>query len=203
MEASLRDWLIRSGIPVVVAIVFALAITVISAGQQAQPSIEVRAPALQPTPTALLYVHVAGGVAAPGVYALPSGSHVFEAIAAAGGANEDADPDALNLASRVADGQKLVVPLRRAQGELASAPVPSSPASGAPAQAAASGATINVNTASQKMLESLPGVGPVTATKILARRDTVGPFSRIEQLKDEKIVNASTFERIKARISVD
>jgi competence protein ComEA len=200
----LRDWLIRSGIPIVVAIVFALAITAITMNQQAQPPIEVRAPSLQPTPTALLYVHVAGGVAAPGVYALPSGSHVFEAIAAAGGPNEDADPDALNLASKIADGQKMVVPLRRSAGEPAPASAPGSPGGSVPAAPLSPpGATINVNTASQKMLESLPGVGPVTATKVLARRDTVGPFSRIEQLKDEKIVNASTFERIKARISVD
>jgi competence protein ComEA len=199
----LRNWLVSNGIPIVVAVVFAFAVTAVMA-RQGPPPIEVRTPELLPTPTAVMYVHVDGAVAVPGVYALASGGRVFEAIDAAGGATGEADTSSLNLAAKVADGQKLVVPIRHAPGESPTTAVaPAQPAKSAPAEATAPGATININSASQKMLESLPGVGPVTATKILTRRDSVGPFTRIDQLKDEKIVNASTFERIKARISAD
>src|SRR5581483_7419166 len=122
------------------------------------------------------------------------------AIGPAGGATADADTSSLNLAAKIADGQKLVVPLRKAPGEtVASAP----PAASAPAPPAQTGATINVNTASQKILESLPGVGPVTATRIITRRTSTGAFTQIEQLRDEKLVNASTYERIMTLISVD
>jgi len=196
----LRAWLVNNGIPVVVAVVFAILVTAVTMSRPTQTAIEVRAPELLPTPTVVIFVHVDGAVIAPGVYTLPSGGHVFEAIDAAGGATADADTSSLNLAAKIADGQKLVVPLRKAPGEtVASAP----PAASAPAPPAQTGATINVNTASQKILESLPGVGPVTATRIITRRTSTGAFTQIEQLRDEKLVNASTYERIKTLISVD
>jgi len=197
-----RAWLLNSGVPIVIAMIVGLSASVVFSRQAPSP-IEVRAPQLQPTATAVIYIHVDGAVTAPGVYALPPGGHVFEAVDAAGGATTEADTASLNLAAKVADGQKLVVPLRRVTSDEVSAIARPDTASVSQPAAAATGASINVNTGTQKILESLPGIGPVTATKIIARRNASGPFTRIEQLRDEKIVNASTYERIKALISVD
>jgi len=170
----------------------------------AQPPIEVRAREPLPTPTVTLYIHIDGAVQRPGVYPLPGGTRVFEAIDAAGGKSDDADLRELNLAARVADGQKLVIPSKIEPTEVAeaSAPAPSvAGANSAPANAAS--ARINVNTATQRILETLPGVGPVTANRIIEYRQANGPFTRIEQLREARIVNASTFERIRNLIAVD
>jgi competence protein ComEA len=158
-----------------------------------------------PTPTVVLYVHVDGAVRSPGVYALESRARIFDAIDAAGGTSDDAELRELNLAALVVDGQKLVVPRSVAQNRDSSAvsgavDVPA-PATTMPVQAAT--ARINVNTASQRVLESLPGIGPVTAKRIIERRESDGPFARVEQLRELRIVNASTFGRIKELVSAE
>jgi len=172
--------------------------------RQTPPPIEVRPRDALPTPTVLVYVHVDGGVLSPGVYALPIGARVFEAIDAAGGPAEDADQRELNLASRVADGQKLVIP--RFAPPTDDASDAAVPAVAAPAPAAnpppAAGPRININTASQRVLETLPGIGPVTASRIVEYRQANGAFTRIEQLRDARLVNAPTFERIRNLVSV-
>jgi len=197
----LRNWLLTA-IPIGVAIIAALVVSV--SARQPQPPIEIRTIEPQPTPVVAMYVHVDGAVAAPGVYSLPTGARIFEAIEAAGGSTEEADTRELNLAAKVTDGQKLVIPIRRVGSAESVAAPPPQPASAAPPPSAASNSpTISINSATKRMLESLPGIGPVTADKILLRRTATGPFTRIEQLRDERIVNASTYERIKALISVD
>jgi competence protein ComEA len=145
-----------------------------------------------------MYVHVDGAVAAPGVYALAGGARVFDAVDAAGGATDDADVTQLNLAARVSDGQKLVIPSQRPA-------VTTAQPEGADAKLEPTDATsrINVNTASQRVLESLPGIGPVTAGRVIQYRQANGPFTRIEQLRDARLVNAATFERIKSLIAVE
>jgi len=164
------------------------------------PAIEVRPREPQPTPTVIIYAHVDGAVVAPGVYALPANARIFEAIDAAGGATEDAEFRELNLAAKVADGQKLAVPWRptaQASG-VEDAPQPVRPASAAPAATVQTAAPrINVNTATQRVLETLPGVGPVTAARIVEHRNANGPFTRVEQLREARLVNAPTYERIK------
>lgn len=199
------SWLGTHGITAAAALAAgALALVLVSLTRPAPPTIEVRPREPQPTPTVVIYTHVDGAVVAPGVYALPGGARIFEAIDAAGGAAEDADLRELNLAAKVADGQKLVVPWRPAApvALVDDAPQPVRPAAGPPVAIQAA-ARINVNTATQRVLETLPGVGPVTAGRIVEYRQANGPFTRVEQLREARLVNAPTYERIKNLIAVD
>ena len=128
-------------------------------------------------------VHVAGAVLRPGVVQLPAGSRVHDALAAAGGGSPGADPDRLNLAAVVEDGQKIHVPL---QGE----PLPESagqagkPDAGGAAEGSAgtTGSKVNLNTAGVEELDGLPKVGPVLAQRIVDWRKEHGPFKAVEEL---------------------
>jgi competence protein ComEA len=118
-----------------------------------------------------LFVHVVGAVRRPGLYRLPPRSRIADAVARAGGATRGADLSAVNLAAQVSDGVQVVVPLRNppaAEGE-------------SEAPAAASG-PVHLNTASLEELDALPGVGPVTAQKILDYRQQHGAFSSLDEL---------------------
>lgn len=212
----MREW-IETHAPTIAVAVASVAVGAFAATAFARPTpapIEIRTREAVPSPTTTLFVHVEGAVPAPGVYRLPADARVFEAIDAAGGALDEAEVSGLNLAARIADGQKLVIPARAAafpsgsgtaNGVDASSPAGaavSGPAALAPGSTLSSNARINVNTASQRVLESLPGIGPVTATNIIQYRQTNGPFTRVEQLRDARIVNASTYERIKDLVTV-
>ncbi len=130
--------------------------------------------ALANTP-AVVQVHVAGAVVEPGVYELAGDARVRDAIVAAGGPTETADWNALNLAAVVGDGVKVYVP---SVGEEVSPALtaPASPVSGQPA------APIDVNVATAAELETLPGVGPATATAIVTERERNGPFVGVDDL---------------------
>ena len=135
-------------------------------------------------------VHVAGAVARPGVVQLPAGSRLHQAIAEAGGATEIADPDRLNLAAVLEDGQKVQVPIR-GEPEQTDAPT----GGGAPAQGSATsgtgatvpgtgtgGAKVNINTAGVEELGTLPRVGPVLAQRIVDWRQQHGRFKTVQEL---------------------
>jgi competence protein ComEA len=148
---------------------------------------------------ALILVHVAGAVKAPGVYGLKEGQRLYEAVALAG-PEEDADLDALNLASPLHDAQKVYVPRK---GES----VPQYPVAGAgpgASQTPAPAVTfpININSATQRELDELPGIGPVLAGAIVARRDQFGPFERPEDLKNVPGIGEKTYARIAALVTV-
>lgn len=142
---------------------------------------------------ARLVVHVAGAVARPGVTELPAGARVTDAIEAAGGATEGADLDALNLAAPVVDGQQVYVP---EQGEAA----PPSPA----ATPAGSGATgmVNLNTADASTLESLPGIGPALAQRIIDHRSEHGPFPSVEALTDVAGIGPAILDQLRDLVTV-
>lgn len=125
------------------------------------------------TPAAL-YVHVSGQVAAPGLYVLPSGARVVDAIAAAGGFARLADDSAVNLARPVTDGEQLVVP-KEGEAEAAAARGGGAPASG-------QGSSIDLNTADAAALETLPRIGPALAQRIIEWRDANGRFTAVEDL---------------------
>jgi competence protein ComEA len=120
-------------------------------------------------------VHVAGAVHDPGVYKLPPSARVDDAVARAGGATRRADLGGLNLAAKVEDGRQVLVPERPRRG------VGGAPA-GASAAAPAEGQPLNLNTATLEQLDTLSGIGPTTAQKILDYRDEVGGFSSVEEL---------------------
>ena len=123
-------------------------------------------------------VHVAGAVRRPGVYRLPAGARIQDAVRRAGGGARGADVNAINLAAKVADGQQVVVP-RRVGGGAASA---AAAAPGAPAPAGAAASPVNLNTATAEQLDTLDGVGPATAQKILDWRREHGGFRSIDDL---------------------
>lgn len=133
------------------------------------------ATAALPSTPAVVLVHVAGAVAEPGVYELAGDARVRDAIVAAGGPTEAADWNALNLAADVADGVKVYVP---AVGEE----VPPSLTVPAPAGDGQPTGSIDVNAATTSELETLPGVGPATATAIVTERERNGPFLDVDDL---------------------
>ena len=132
-------------------------------------------------------VHVDGAVIRPGVYQLKADSRVGDAINAAGGLATSADQSKINLAAKVADGQKIYI--ARIGEEV----------KGTTSITSTTGITglININTASESELDKLPGVGPVTAAKIIASR----PYSAPEELLTKKVVNTSVYEKIKGLIA--
>jgi competence protein ComEA len=128
-----------------------------------------------PPPAQQVVVDVAGAVLRPGVYRLPRGSRVADAIERAGGTTRRAEASLVNRAAPVADGQQVLVPARGVPAPASAAPGPGTPRG-------ASTAPIDLNTATAEQLETLPGVGPVTAQKIVAYRQTHGPFTSVDQL---------------------
>jgi competence protein ComEA len=164
------------------------------------------APLPRPTPPPVV-VQVSGEVRTPGLYHLPTVARVEDAVSAAGGPTEDADVDQINLAARVSDGQRLVVP-RKGDGLAApGASVPLgdaalSPSTNAASPAPARGKRLNLNAASLVELDALPGVGPVTAQKIVDQRQK-SRFTTVDQLLELKIVNSATFSRIRDLLTVE
>src|SRR6476646_5069595 len=130
-------------------------------------------PRATPHPAARpIVVDVVGAVREPGLYHLADGARVADAVARAGGLARRADRSAVNLAARVVDGQQVVVAARGSPG--------AAPAAGA--GAAALGAPVSLSAASVEQLDTLPGIGPVTAEKIVAFRHDHGPFTSVEGL---------------------
>jgi competence protein ComEA len=160
------------------------------------PRVVVQAPATRPVASppvpALLVVHLSGEVIMPGVYQLPVGARIDDALKAAGGPTESGDIQRLNLAARLADGQQIVVP-RRVN------PIMTTFANSSPSPTPG---RLNLNVASVVELDQLPGVGPVTAQRIVAYREQHGPFKSVDQLREAKLVNAPTFEKIKEQLTV-
>ncbi len=122
-----------------------------------------------------LTVHVAGAVRRPGVYRLRSGARVDDAVQRAGGAKRRADLGGLNLAAELEDGRQVLVPERAARGSAGAV----APVAGA---GAAPGQPLNINTATLEQLDTLSGIGPLTAQKILDFREERGGFGSIEEL---------------------
>lgn len=162
-------------------------------------------PTVTPAPSATpgrLHVYVSGAVASPGVVRLPEGARAGEAVSAAGGLAADAQSAAVNLAAPLQDGEHLHVP---ALGEAApsSAPGPAdSGAGGAPPAGAADGARIDINAADAATLESLPGIGPALAQRIVEHRAAKGPFRSVEDLLDVSGIGERTLARFRERIEV-
>jgi competence protein ComEA len=145
-----------------------------------------------------LQVYVTGAVQRPDVYALPAGSIVKDALLAAGGAAADADLVRINLAHSLADGEQVYVPR---QGEeslptrLLTAPAASVLQPGA--------SRININTAGETELESLPGIGPALAKRILEYREAHGPFQAIDEIDNVPGIGPVLLEEIRDLITID
>ncbi|WP_051209346.1 helix-hairpin-helix domain-containing protein [Propionicicella superfundia] len=147
---------------------------------------------------AQIQIHVLGAVARPGVVRLAAGSRVADAIAAAGGLTSEADAAELNLAAVVSDGSQIVIGTRRTpRGE-----VKSGSGDGAAASVSGGQSLVDLNTATQAQLEDLPGIGPVTAGRILEWRQSHGRFSRVEELQEITGVGEKTYAQLAPHVRV-
>jgi competence protein ComEA len=156
-----------------------------------------------------LVVSVAGKVRRPGLVKVPDGARVADAIAQAGGPLRGADLTPLNLARRVADGEQIVVGLPLPPGSPDAAPSSGAPPagqSGGPAGggAGAAGGTgkIDLNRATIEQLDTLPGVGPVTAQRILDWRARHGRFSSVEQLREIEGIGERRFSQLRDQVTL-
>jgi competence protein ComEA len=201
---SIRDRLSTLSRGELAGVVALAAITVLGAGfwyvRSLPQPVDVRAevaPAPGPTASvtsssAPILVDVAGWVRRPGVYEFTGGARVIDAIEAAGGARPGAQLDALNLAAPLADGTQILVPKQGA------AP----PTAVAGSGVAAPGGLVNVNTATAEELETLPGIGEVTAQAIIDHRTENGPFTSVDQLLDVTGIGDVTLENIRDLVTV-
>jgi competence protein ComEA len=188
----MEEWLDRyKGYILVALAAMVLAGGVVLASRRPETvPLAIRTPLASPTVVTLLRVHVSGAVAGAGVYSFRVGDRVEDAVAAAGGFTAEANPDGINLAARLSDGQQVVIPKK---GE---------PTISLPATAGASTRRVSINSASLAELDILPGIGPVTGQKIIDFRVKNGPFLKLEDLIENKLVPVSTFEKIKDLITL-
>lgn len=155
------------------------------------------------TVPAVVQVHAAGAVVAPGVHRLPAGARVADLVAAAGGLAPDADVDRVNLAALLVDGSRVYVPRR---GEVAVPDVPSGSGSGG--GSGAGGATtvpkgpVDINRATVDELDTLPGVGPTTAQAIIDHRNRNGPFRSVEDLGKVRGIGPAKLAELRPLVTV-
>ena len=150
------------------------------------------------TSPAKLVIDVAGKVRRPGIYLLPPGSRVYDALRAAGGVRPGVSTVALNLAEPLRDGEQIVVGMPSGAGAQTGSPPPGDGGSSGPAGAA----VVDLNTATLEQLESLPGVGPVLGQNILDYRAAHGAFTAIDQLQNVTGIGPAKFAAMKDQVSV-
>jgi competence protein ComEA len=171
LPLSRRQALVAAG---TLAVVLVLAGKLLAGGDSARHVAGFPLPrAAPPAPPPLLVVDVAGAVSRPGLYRLPQGSRIADALAKAGGTTAKAATDTVNLAAPLADGEQIVVPAK-VPGGAAVAPGGESPA--------ATSGPVSLSAATVEQLDALPGIGPVTAQKIVDYRTEHGAFHSVDEL---------------------
>ena len=146
--------------------------------------------AAPPPPPERVLVHVVGAVRRPGLYELPENSRVADAVKRAGGTTAKADVALVNLAAPVADGTQIVVPGRSTAARAAAGAMPP-PATG----------PVNLNSATLEQLDALPGVGPVTAQKIIAYREQNGAFRSVDDLDAVPGIGPARLEELRTLVT--
>lgn len=162
-------------------------------------------PTPTPTPTPThppdWMIHVLGAVASPGVVSVPPGSRVIDAIDAAGGFSPDADPASLNLAAILVDGAQIMIgTTEQPLGEVRQGANGDTPLSEVGSESTEN--TIDLNQANETQLDTLPGVGPVTAQAILAWRQNNGSFTSVDQLLEVDGIGPKTYAQIQPHVRV-
>ena len=138
-----------------------------------------------------VFVDISGCVKHPGVYEVSQSSRVFEVIEKAGGVTKDADTSSINQAEPVTDGQKINVPDKS---------IKTIQESTAGSEQQASDGKVSINTADSEELQKIPGIGPVTAEKIISYRENNGSFKSIDDIKNVSGIGEKTFEKMKSMI---
>ncbi|WP_405103519.1 helix-hairpin-helix domain-containing protein [Micromonospora sp. NBC_01412] len=157
-------------------------------------------PAAGPTPAGELVVAVAGKVRRPGLVRVPAGARVADAVQAAGGVLPGVDVALLNPARKVTDGELILVGVAAPAGQPGVAPA--APGQPVGAGAPAAGGPINLNTATLAQLDTLPGVGPVLAQRILNHRDQHGGFRSVGDLRQVEGIGDARYEQLKELVTV-
>ena len=188
-------WVVRVP-PVPVESTISFTSTSVARNQDASPDVSL-------TISLTIVVHVAGEVKNPGVYTLPSGARMIDAVTAAGGATARADLEVINLATPLIDSSQIYVP---AKG-VAAHPVFARPQPGIngvvlSSNSAGASGLVNINRASVTELDSLPGVGPSTAQAIVEYRVAHGPFGSPEDLLNVKGIGPAKFEAMRKLVGV-
>ncbi|MEA2703115.1 MAG: competence protein ComEA, partial [Actinomycetota bacterium] len=156
---------------------------------------------------AVVTIHAAGQVSAPGVYSLPAGARVADVITAAGGLGAEADVDSLNLAAKVADGSRIYVPRKGEQvpaggGPDGGAVGGGTGAAGGSGSPGGPGGLVDLNTATAAELDSLPGVGPATSAAILTYRGRHGRFKSVTELLEVPGIGPAKLEALRPHVTV-
>jgi competence protein ComEA len=155
------------------------------------PPVRVAAPTTTAAASrATIFVNVVGAVRRPGLYRLREGSRVATAVSRAGGATRRAQLELVNLAALVSDGEQIVVPRRGAGSAVAGA-----------AGGAASGGPVHLNSATLEQLDALPGIGPVTAQKILDFRQQHGAFGSVDELDAVPGIGPARLEQLRELVA--
>ncbi len=151
-----------------------------------------------------LYVDISGEVERPGVYEVSEGTRLFEVIEQAGGLTDEADIDSLNRAETVADGQKILISAKgeNSNGSQGSQSGPSTNSGTSTGSGTTSDGKVNINTAESAELQTIPGIGPSKAARIIEYRQTNGNFATIEDIQNISGIGSKTFESIKDYITV-
>jgi competence protein ComEA len=167
-------------------------------------------PSGPPSPEQPVVVSVVGLVGKPGLVTLEPGARIADALAAAGGPLDGADLLDLNMARRLADGEQIVVGIAAAPGEpsvmgssISPGPGPATASeSSTPGETAAPGGLVDLNSASVEQLDTLPGIGPVTAAAIVSWREANGRFSSVDQLGDVDGIGPARLDKLRDRVHV-
>ena len=147
-----------------------------------------------------IFVHLSGAVNKPGVLKLSEGTRVYEAVEMAGGLEVDADSSGINLARTLQDEERIHIPR---EGEIQTNPVQyANPATQSMGGGTGQSGLININTADSAALQTLTGIGPSTAEKIMDYRQSSGPFRSIEQIKEVSGIGEKTYEKFKDKICI-
>ena len=175
-------------------LVLALSGRLVLAGAEDAPLPPARAAlSATPAPPRTVVVHVVGAVRRPGLYELAEGSRVDEAIRKAGGPKPKAALELVNLAAPIADGQQILVPARE---DVTASPFAPDPAQSLPT------AKVHLNTATLEQLDALPGIGPVTAQKILDYRTEHGSFQSVDELDAVSGIGPARLEQLKPLVEL-
>ena len=163
-----------------------------AASQQTAVSTAARPLRAVPAPASMLVIDVVGAVRRPGLYRLRDGSRIADAVQRAGGATRRADLAVINLAAPVVDGMQVVVPVRGAAVS----------AGAGPSGAGAGSVRVSLSSATVDQLDALPGIGPVTAQKIVDYRTQHGPFRSIQDLMKVTGIGQKKFDSLQAYVTV-
>lgn len=199
LRERLQDWwadlefnAIHKRALILVFVLVSLISVVVVARGHSQPVIETPPMVIAPPK---VMVDVAGGVKSPGVYELPTNSRVIDAIAAAGGVAAHADTSDINLARIIKDGEQVYV-------DLATVSSPSVQSGSVKTVVKKKSGPININRATAGELDSLPGIGPVLASRIIDYRKSNGPFTSVDDLQKVSGIGVSKFAQFKSKVRV-